>query len=1074
MSAAEDLKQTTPRPLTSALLASLEAETVAHPREHKRLIGPDVNYGRELLVALARRTGGWIGWEATNLRRIAGDLAFVALHRTGTRVGSDIEIRVLINRAFDRAISDHSVGRDFALLGRSLGFRQALRDSVLELRIAGVLPDALQSATVRGAPAREVAAVMRAYDAVLRETGATDSAGVFRLGLEHFDDQARYCLDGQLMLSPTMVERGLPGELLRRLIAFGARTLDGDAAVGVSPPRNSAIHHTAAQMDARIVPRRSIFAWTATSATPSESDERLDAHAVSIDMFAAATPSDELREVFRRVVAEGLRWDDVEIVTTDVDTYGVALDVLCQRLDVGGTMLHGIPLARTRLGRALERWFAWLDTGLSADLLREALEAGEIGAEINAEPTALARELRALRIGWGRARYDDAVSQLEARAVAMRVSQRSDEPDDEYHERVASRQHTAAALRSLLLSLLRAAPDVPQRGDDAVVMSSVSRLAGATIAWLALANLHGASENQTADRVRTRLDALAELDDSSTTFGSALAALRDALSDVRAWPLLTNESKPWSAAGGMVHLTDIAHAGTTGRPRVFVVGLSADATSGSGRQDPLIQDSVRSAIAGGVLSTVGDRREERAFLLSAGLASLRGRVTLSYATAASLEASEAAPAPVLLQVQRLLERDGTLSYAVLRDRLGPPASAVPSRVLRDGRSVAALIDARDVWLDAIVDGPLLLNGATLVLERFSSLNAGVRAIDLARSPTLSEFHGVVTRAAGALDPRDHPDRAISPSALEKLAACPLSWFYHYGLGLRAPEDPEYDPNAWLDSAQRGSLLHETFEQFTSDFAGRRTELQNASVDDAMVRIIDAIIARWKIDVPPPGHIVFEQEVKELRRAALSFLNMERQALTSGDDGTWRHFEYGFGGEAPGARYALADGTSLSIKGRVDRIDQLANGTWRIIDYKTGAASRYQKNPKLGKFNGGRQLQPALYAGALAELLDGIVTRFEYRFPTERGQNSSVAYTSTELDEARPVITQMLDHLTRGTFVPTTSADDCRYCEARAICRVGEDKYGKLSSPRAAWADDNAETIDAYKGMLARRAKETKS
>ncbi|MEO6865845.1 MAG: PD-(D/E)XK nuclease family protein, partial [Gemmatimonadaceae bacterium] len=462
------------------------------------------------------------------------------------------------------------------------------------------------------------------------------------------------------------------------------------------------------------------------------------------------------------------------------------------------------------------------------------------------------------------------------------------------------------------------------------------------------------------------------------------------------------------------------------------------------------------------------------FLLSAGLASLRGRVTLSYATAASLDGSEAAPAPVLLQVQRLLERDATLSYAELRNRLGPPASAVPSRVLRDGQAVVALVDARDVWMDAIADGPLLLDGEALVLERFSSLNAGVRAGNLARSPRLNEFHGVVTRAAGALDPRDHPNRAISPSALERLAACPLSWFYRYGLGLRAPEDPEYDPDAWLDSAQRGSLLHETFEQFAKEFAERRTELQNESVHDAMARIIDAIIARWKIDVPPPGHVVFEHEVKELRRAALSFLNMERQALTGGDDGTWRHFEYGFGGAAPGGRYALADGTSLSIKGRVDRIDQLANGSWRVIDYKTGASSRYQKNPKLGKFNGGRQLQPALYAGALAELLDGLVTRFEYRFPTERGQNSSVAYTSTELEEARPIITQLLDHVAQGTFVPTTNTDDCRYCEARAICRVGEDKYGKLTSPRAAWADDNAEAIDAYQGMLARRAKEVKS
>ncbi len=1053
----------------SALLASLESETRAHPYEPKRLIGPDVNYGRELLVALARRTGGWVGWEASNLRRIAGEIAFVPLHQAGVHAGSDIEIRVLVNRAFDRAITDGSVSRDFALLGRSLGFRQTLRDSVLELRIAGVAPAMLQAATVGDSPAREVAEVLRAYESLLRDARTTDSAGVFRTALENFDTEARYCLHGQLLLAPTLVERGLPGELLGRLIEYGARTLDGDSAIGMIPPRNSAVHRSANAEESSADVRRTLLAWATTSAIPVKDDERLDADSASIDMFAAATPSEELREVFRRVIGEGLRWDDVEIVTTDVDTYGVALDVLCQRLGVGGTMLRGIPLARTRLGRALERWFAWLDNGLPADLLRQGLEAGELGANVDAEPTALARELRALRIGWGRKRYEAALQLLTMQASNIQLNRRDGDSHDAHDSRVESRRRSAAALRSLLDSLLQATPEVPERGSDAVVRSSVSRLAGATIAWLDLVKIHGASESQTADRVRTRLAALVELDTDATSFGSAFAALRDALSDVRAWPLLTNESKPWSAAGGMVHLTDIAHAGTTGRPRVFVVGLDAEATSGSGRQDPLLPDVVRAAFADDALSTTGQRRDERGFLLSAGLSSLRGRITLSYATSGALDGSEAGPAPVLLQSYRILQRDPSLTYAQLRERLAPPASAVPTRSSRD--VTVPLIDARDVWLDAVADGPLLLDGEALVRECFPLLDDGMRARELARAPMLSQFTGQVTRAAGALDPRDHAERAISPSALEKLAACPLAWFYHYGLALRAPEDPEYDADAWLNAAQRGGLLHETFEAFTRQFADRRADLHGAAVDEAMTAIIDATIARWLVDVPPPGEAVFHNEVEELKGAARSFLTMERKALEDGDEGSWRHFEFDFGGTAPSGHYALSDGTSLSVKGRVDRVDELVDGSWRVIDYKTGKAGRYRKIPKLGKFNGGRQLQPAMYAGVLAELLGGTVTRFEYRFPTERGHNTSIGYSSDELAEARPIVTQLLEHVRDGAFVPTTSHDDCRYCEARAICRVTEDRFGKVTSPRAAWARENAEGMQEYDGMLSRRTKE---
>jgi len=1003
------------------LLASLEAETRAHPYEPKRFVGPDVNYGRELLTALARRTGGWIGWEATSLRRSAGEIAFVPLHASGIEVGSDVKIRVLVNRSLDRAIAKKRVSREFAQLGRSVGFRQTLLDSVLELRVGAVTPSALAAATVDGSPAREVAAVLSEYESLLLEHGTTDSAGVFAAALENFDDQAKYCLGGRLLLAPLLAERGLPGAFLARLMSFGAQRLDSDFA---------------------------------------------EVKAASVDMFVAATPSDELREVFRRVIAEGVRWDDVEIASTNVDTYGVALDVLCQQIGVGGTMSHGIPLARTRLGRILERCFTWLGDGLPADLLRQALEAGELGANMDVESVILARTLRELRIGWGRERYEAALTQLGEAEADPRMRQRVDEPDDDHFARVATGLRAAAALRSLLVALLGATPPVPERGSDTVVRSSVSALASAVLAWLALARMHGEAELQTLDRVRTRLQELAELDGGETTFGAALATLRDALGDVRAWPLLTSGSKPWSTAGGMVHLTDIAHAATTGRSRVFLVGFDSDATAGSSRQDPLIPDAVRAALGTDALSTTTQRREERARLIGGALASLRGRVTLSYAATRSADAGESGPAPEMLGLRRALENESTLSYADLRGRLGAPASAVPSRA----SGVSELLDARDVWLDALSAGAILLDGETLIRGRFQALDSGIRAHIEAQSPTLTQFTGMVPSAAAALDPRNRPARPISPSALEKLAACPLSWFYHYGLGLRSPDDPEYDPDAWLDAAQRGALLHEVFEQFATRFLARREAIATEAASEEMAAIADEIIARWRAEVPPPGDVVLEHEVNELRRAASSFLRMERDALADQDRGDWRYLEYAFGDDGRTAHYSLTDGTSVAIRGRVDRIDEMEAGWFRVIDYKTGGAGRYRKIAKLGLFNGGRQLQAAIYAGVLQELLNGTVARFEYRFPTERGQNQIIAYDSAELAEAHPIVTQLLEHVSKGTFIPTTSSDDCRYCDARAICRVNEDRYGKVSSSRAEWARDNAETIDAYTSMLERRTR----
>ncbi|HEY5087678.1 MAG TPA: PD-(D/E)XK nuclease family protein, partial [Gemmatimonadaceae bacterium] len=919
-----------------------------------------------------------------------------------------------------------------------------------------------------GSPAREVAAIMREYDAILSETGTADSAAVFRMALDHFDDEAEYSLKVRLLLAPVLVERGLPGELLGRLVSFGARALDGDSAAGSRAPRNSAVYRAGdVSSPSYQTARKTILAWAAGSTIPAKDDEQPDQDLVRADSFVAATPSDELREVFRRVIGEGLRWDDVEIVTTDIDSYGVALDVLCQQLDVGGTMLHGIPLARTRLGRALQRWFAWLENGLPADLLRQALEAGEIGTDMAAEPAAIARELRELQIGWGRDRYEAALLRLESGLTDVQRRRAEADSDEEHEARMASRRRSVAALQSLLAALLKATPDVPERGATTIVRSTAAQLATSTLAWLTLVQLHGSAEQQTASRVRARLEALAKLDNTGTTFGAALATLRDTLSDVRAWPLRTSESKPRSSNGGMVHLTDVAHAGTTGRRRVFVVGLDADTTGGSNRQDPLIPDAVRVAIASDTLSTTSQRREDKAFVLGSALASLRGHVTMSYAVTGLIDGGEAGPAAVLLQLHRIIERNGNLSYSQLRERLGPQISAVPSC----GTAVA-LLDARDVWLDVIAGGPILLNGEELVRGCFPSLSAGMRARDMANGPELTQFGGMVSRAAGALDPRARPDRAISASALQKLAECPLSWFYHYGLSLRPPQDPDYNPDVWLDSAKRGALLHEVFEKFGKRFADQRAELDSSAADQLMAEIVESVLARWLAEVPPPSDNVRDHEVDEIRRAAASFLLMERAALAGGDGGHWLHFEYDFGNGDTRVHYSLTDGTSVAIKGRVDRIDEMDDGSYLVIDYKTGRANHYGKTPKLGKFRGGRQLQPAIYAAVLDQLLAGRVANFEYRFPTESGQNRTVAYSARELTEAQPIVTQLLEHVRDGTFVPTNSSDDCKFCNARAICRVEEDKFGKLTSPRAVWADKNASGIDAYRGMLARRERDT--
>ncbi|HEU4700519.1 MAG TPA: PD-(D/E)XK nuclease family protein [Gemmatimonadales bacterium] len=1006
-----------PHPLVDAL-ATLDR---AHPTARKLLVGPDVNWGRELLVALARRTGGWIGWEACNLRGLAEELAFVDLGHLGRRRGSDVEITTLVDRALERAVAGRAVGAAFGKLAHGLGFRRAVQDAVLELRMAGVGAERVRAATAAGTPAHDLAAVLAGYEALLVEAGLLDPAALFRQALDAFDREAPFVLGEVVVLAPDLAARGLPGRLLERLRERGALT------------------------------------WPADDAA----DDREGARAWSdgLDLFAAATPADEIREVLRRVLREGLPWDAVEIVATDTDAYGIALDAVCQRLAIGYSSLHGVPLARTRLGRALERWLAWIDDGLPADVLREALEAGDLSSPEDSASTALARLLRSLEIGWGRVRWEAALARLRAPGFAGEIRRREEDDDAAHAERVEARRRTAASLAALVERLLAITPAVPERGSDLPVPASAPALARATLGYLALVPLHDPAEVQAMIRLRARLEELAEVADEATGFGAALARLRDALADLRAWTQLSADRHPWSAGGGMPHLTDLAHAGTTGRPRVFVVGLDAERAAGGRVGDPILGDAARQAIDPAELPTTAARREERARLTARALGRLRGRVTLSYAVAAESGDREVGPAHLLLEAFRHLEGDPSRSYDDLRARLGAPACAVPA-------AAADALDPREAWLAVLADGAMLLDGVAAVRAAHPLLDAGLHAATARAGAALTAHHGVVPAAAGRFDPRRN-GRPVSPTSLELLAKCPLAWFYKYGLRLQPPGDPEYDAEAWLDAMQRGALLHGLYERFAREYHGRQEALAADAARECILAMADEAIAGWRARVPPPSEAVFATEAQELREAALAFLDFERRALEQGDTGRWLDFELEFPYDRP-ARLPLPGGEAIHVTGKIDRVDRLADGTLRIIDYKTGKPSSYVQGKDDGPFKGGRALQGAVYAAAAAEQKRLPVSRFEYRFPTPRGENRSVEYGPAELALAGGIIAGVLGHAERGEFVSTTATDDCKYCDFQELCRAERDGH-RTTSPRAEWAEAHAPGLAAYTDMLRRRA-----
>jgi ATP-dependent helicase/nuclease subunit B len=153
-------------------------------------------------------------------------------------------------------------------------------------------------------------------------------------------------------------------------------------------------------------------------------------------------------------------------------------------------------------------------------------------------------------------------------------------------------------------------------------------------------------------------------------------------------------------------------------------------------------------------------------------------------------------------------------------------------------------------------------------------------------------------------PADERPRRISVTGVDRLARDPFAYYANQMLGLSAlaPLSAAPDPR-W-----RGTRVHQLFEQWVragATPAAFETELRALADDPALDAIARAF---WLPRIEPA-----------LRWAAAQLIEAEgREAL---------------GVEIRGER--TADG--LTLHGKADRVDRLADGSLAIVDYKTGGA-----------------------------------------------------------------------------------------------------------------------------------------
>jgi len=329
-------------------------------------------------------------------------------------------------------------------------------------------------------------------------------------------------------------------------------------------------------------------------------------------------------------------------------------------------------------------------------------------------------------------------------------------------------------------------------------------------------------------------------------------------------------------------------------------------------------------------------------------------------------AAPANPAATAAPATTRLAIDG--AHALLQHLGGPPAEQ-PSHGRRRGGPRGLFVGGRVDW-DRLRDA------------------AGDRSAEPPAPPS-----------DAASPPR--PPSHLAATALDTYRRCPTLYYWHHVLGLETPE-PSAPPAAPGDLSPlvRGNLLHRALERATAS-------------DDATIR--DAVrIAVREAPLPP-----------ETDAAALAAL-VDRTAATV------RTFWTGpLGCRIAGARHVLRevpmlldlDGTRIA--GKMDLLMETADGSWELVDYKSGsgndgpdAAAPYR-------------LQLGLYALAAARWLGHPIARGSVHF-LDSGRTVEHAFTPADLDQATTDARRVLAGIAAGRFDPS-HPDACTRCRFARLC-----------------------------------------
>lgn len=255
--------------------------------------------------------------------------------------------------------------------------------------------------------------------------------------------------------------------------------------------------------------------------------------------------------------------------------------------------------------------------------------------------------------------------------------------------------------------------------------------------------------------------------------------------------------------------------------------------------------------------------------------------------------------------------------------------------------------------------------------------------------------------------------AVSASAVEALRSCPYRFFSRSVLRLGEAEELEQDPG----KRDYGSLLHAVLQRFHD---GRITGQARADEQARMIALGDEVAAEQGLEGP----------------AMLPF----RAGMPAFAE---RYLDWQLARDADGWRYrageVVRDGVdagipTLTLRGRIDRIDVDRGGALQLFDYKTGSAASLKEKVRVAL----EDTQLAFYAAQIL-LTEPAGTSLTAAYVALDDRKEIVELTHKDVGRSARTLIEGLSadwaRLRRGEPLRALGeGESCAHCEARGLCR----------------------------------------